>query len=123
MAAGLKTLRWVMAGAVSIAFGAAPGARAWDTAPWDPLPFDQPTQLSAGTRAKVARVEAEGMARLGGARRDKATTRVSTHSLATDGQRGCAVNLGNAVLPQGVRGSADVSTNVQIKGDVITVCR
>lgn len=112
-----------MAGAACLAFGPAPQARARDTAPWDPLPFDQSNQLAAAPRAKIARIEAEAMARAGAARGGKANAGPSASGLVTDGQRGCAVNLGNAVLPRGVRGSADVSTNVQIKGDVITVCR
>ena len=104
---------------------AAPAARAWDTAPWGAMPFDQPNQISAGARAKIARIEAEGMARAGtAAHGGRAARTVSVPSLVTDGRRGCSVNLGNVVLPlQGVRGGTDLSTNVQVKGDVITVCR
>lgn len=117
-----KTL-FAAAGAACIALGAPPGARAWDTTPWDPLPFDQPTQLTANARAKIARVEAEGLARAGATPEGKAAADLSASSLATTGQHGCTVNLGNVVLPQGVQGSSDAFTNVQIKGDVITVCR
>ena len=116
------TTLMAMAAAACLFLGAATEAHDWDTAPWDPLPFDQPNQLDASSRAKVARVEAGAMARIGAAQGGKGKTGPSTSALVTDGQRGCTVSLGNVVLPQAVRGGADISTNVQIKGDVITVC-
>lgn len=109
--------------ATCLALGPTTGTRAWDNAPWDALPFDQPNQLNAGARAKIARVEAEAMARTGAARGGKTNSRSSASALVTDGQRGCAVSLGTVALPQGVPGGTDVFTNVQIRGDVITVCR
>jgi hypothetical protein len=99
-------------------------AAAWDTAPWNATPFDQANQLSADAAAQIARVEAEAMARTRTAQGSNSTRRTSVSSLVTDGQRGCSVNLGNVVLPQDTGGGAKaVSTNVEVKGDVITVCR
>jgi len=98
-------------------------AHAWDTAPWNPLPFDQSSQLDANARAKVARVESAGMARAGAARGANSAASPSTSALITNGSHGCAVSLGTVVLPQGVQGSTDVVTNVKVNGDVITVCR
>src|SRR4051794_18058772 len=97
-------------------------AAAWDTAPWNPTPFDQPNQLPADAAAKIARVEAEAMARSGAARGNNSSRPTSIPSLVTNGQSGCSVNLGNVVLPKGTGGAADaVSTNVEVKGYVITV--
>ena len=121
MTACSKTLS-TLAGAACLALGAIPVAHAWDTAPWDTTPFDQPNQLGAGQRAKIARIEAEAMGRAGAAQGGKAARDLSVPSFVTDGRHGCAVNLGNVVLPRGVLAAA-ASTNVQIKGDVITVCR
>lgn len=121
MTARSKTL--LAAGTACFALGAVSPVHAWDTAPWNAAPFDQSIQLSAGPRAKIARVEAEAMARTGANRGGKAARAASVPSLVTDGRRGCAVNLGNVVLPRGAGNGADVSTSVMVKGDVITVCR
>lgn len=112
-----------VAGATCLASGPTTPASAWDTAPWNPLPFDQPSQLGAGPRAKIAKVEAEAMARARAAGGGGADAGSRNSGLVTDGPRGCDVSLGGVVLPQGARGSTDIVTNVQVEGDVITVCR
>jgi hypothetical protein len=111
---------WLLAATICVTLNATPGARAWDTAPWDPTPFDQSSQTPTEIGAKLARVEVESLHTK--AQGKGATSSLLTSSLITNGQRGCAVNLGNVVLPQSTLSSANISTNVLIKGDVITEC-
>lgn len=109
--------------AACLAFGSATEARAWDAAPWNPLPFDQSSQIEADPRAKIARVEAEAIARAAAARGGKTGGGAPAPAPVADGRHGCTVSVGGVGLPQGARGRTDIVTNVQVRGDVITVCR
>lgn len=100
-----------------IAF-AAP-AMAWDTSPWSTAPFDQPTGITASQAAKVGAATAHGLAMSKNTGGQKATTSPVTSFTSA---ASCQLNVGTATVAS--NGSTpSVFTNVNVKGDIINICR